>query len=289
MKDILNHLFEHKKLDREQAKNVLIDIANNKYNKSQVVSFLTVYLMRAITAEELMGFRDALLELCIPIDLSAYQTIDLCGTGGDGKSTFNISTLASFVVAGAGYKVAKHGNYGVSSGCGSSNVLEYLDVKFTNNPERLKEQIEKTNICFLHAPLFHPAMKSVAPIRKELQLKTFFNMLGPLVNPSKPQHQMVGVFNLELADLYKNVKREENDQFVIIHSLDGYDEISLTSKFVSITNDSEGVLAPEDIGFDGDFFLNSAIIPALSSRKMYFLSETMGVEKYLLFSSNLAG
>ena len=179
MKQVLTQLFEYKALSKEQAKQVLINIADLKYNQSQIAAFLSVYLMRSITVEELEGFRDALLELCLKIDLSSYEAIDLCGTGGDGKDTFNISTLSSFVVAGAGIKVAKHGNYGVSSSCGSSNVMEYLGYNFTNNLSLIEKQIDKAGICFLHAPLFHPAMKIVAPIRKELGVKTFFNMLGP--------------------------------------------------------------------------------------------------------------
>lgn len=249
MKSILNHLFNFKKLDAAEARQVLVNIAQNKYNNSQIAAFLSVFLMRAITVEELQGFRDALLALCIPIDFSDYETIDLCGTGGDGKNTFNVSTLASFVVAGAGYKVAKHGNYGVSSACGSSNMLEYLGYQFTNDEPTLKRQLEDSNICFLHAPLFHPAMKNVAPIRRELGIKTFFNMLGPLVNPSQPKHQIVGVFSLELARLYQYLHQKTSKQYTIVHSLDGYDEISLTGAFKKITNAGEAILHPENIGF----------------------------------------
>jgi len=199
MKQTLQYLFDHKTLTRDEAKRILSDIAAGKYNHSQIVSFLTVFRMRTITVEELSGFRDALLELCVPVDLSDFNTIDMCGTGGDGKDTFNISTLASFIVAGAGEKVAKHGNYGVSSSCGSSNVMEYLGYRFTNDVDTLRRQIDEAGICVLHAPLFHPAMKSVAPVRKDMGVKTFFNMLGPLVNPSFPQNQLVGVYDLELS------------------------------------------------------------------------------------------
>ncbi len=199
MKVILNKLFEHQKLSQNEAYEILTNIGNGSYNPSQIASFLTVFLMRPIAVEELKGFQNALLDLCLKIDFSDFNTIDVCGTGGDGKDTFNISTLSAFVIAGAGYKVAKHGNYGVSSVSGSSNVLEYLGYKFTNNESKLKHQLEQTNFCMMHAPLFHPAMKNVAPIRKELGVKTFFNMLGPIVNPSFPNYQMVGVFNLELA------------------------------------------------------------------------------------------
>ncbi|MDO9340796.1 MAG: anthranilate phosphoribosyltransferase [Bacteroidales bacterium] len=249
MKEILQRLTSHLTLEREEARNILKKIANGEYNNSQVSSFLTVFMMRMITVHELAGFRDALLDLCLATDLSEFDTIDLCGTGGDGKNTFNISTLSSFVVAGAGGKVAKHGNYGVSSACGSSNVMEYLGYKFTNNRDTLRNQLEKANICFLHAPLFHPAMKAVAPIRKELSVKTFFNMLGPMVNPSFPRNQLVGVWNLETARLYNYIYQQTDKNFTIIYSLDGYDEISLTSEFKMISNQEEELLSPEKISF----------------------------------------
>lgn len=248
MKNILNRLINHEVLSKLEAKEVLVNISNGSYNTSQIASFLTVYMMRNITIEELAGFREALLELCIPVDLSNYNTIDLCGTGGDGKNTFNISTLASFVAAGAGIKVAKHGNYGVSSISGSSNVMEILGVKFSNDNAYLEKCIDQAGICILHAPLFHPAMKNVGLIRKELAVKTFFNMLGPMVNPSFPQNQLVGVFNLELARMYSYLYQNTATNFTILHSLDGYDEISLTGNTKTITNAMEGMLKPEDFG-----------------------------------------
>ncbi len=248
MKQTLQQLFNHKTLSREEAKQVLSDIAAGKFNHSQIASFLTVFRMRTITVEELSGFRDALLELCVHIDLSDFNTIDMCGTGGDGKDTFNISTLASFVVAGAGEKVAKHGNYGVSSSCGSSNVMEYLGYRFTNDADILKKQLEEAGICVLHAPLFHPAMKSVAPVRKDMGVKTFFNMLGPLVNPSFPQNQLVGVYDLELARLYNYMLQTSDKNYSIIHALDGYDEVSLTGDFKVISNYGEDVMSPGDLG-----------------------------------------
>ncbi|MGY4536348.1 anthranilate phosphoribosyltransferase [Mucilaginibacter sp. UYNi724] len=250
MKQILNHLFEHKTFTREQSKDILKDIALGKFNNSQMAAFMTAYCMRSITVNELEGFRDAMLELCLPIDLEQGELIDLCGTGGDGKDTFNISTLASFVVAGAGYKVAKHGNYGVSSGCGSSNVMEHLGYVFTNNTDALKRSVDKANICFLHAPLFHPAMKTVAPIRRELGVKTFFNMLGPLVNPAKPQNQMVGVFNLELARIYAYLYQKSNVKYTILNALDGYDEISLTCDFKTFSSEGEKINSIESLGFE---------------------------------------
>jgi anthranilate phosphoribosyltransferase len=250
MKDILNHLLEHKTLSKETAKEVLTDITQGKMNTSQIAAFLTVYMMRSITVEELEGFRDAMLDQCLAVDLSEYNPIDLCGTGGDGKDTFNISTLASFVVAGAGVKVAKHGNYGVSSACGSSNIMEHFGYKFSNDKSMLKKQIEEAGICVMHAPLFHPAMKNVAPVRKELGVKTFFNMLGPMVNPAFPKNQLVGVFSLELARLYGYLYQQSDKHFVILHSLDGYDEISLTGAFKMISNNREEIVEPSDIGFD---------------------------------------
>ncbi|WP_310379874.1 anthranilate phosphoribosyltransferase [Flavobacterium sp.] len=248
MKNILNRLINHEILSAAEAKNVLVNISSGSYNPSQIASFLTVYMMRSISIEELSGFREALLELCIRVDLSAYNTIDLCGTGGDGKDTFNISTLASFVAAGAGIKVAKHGNYGVSSISGSSNVMEKLGVKFSNNNDFLEKCIDKAGICVLHAPLFHPAMKNVGPIRKELAVKTFFNMLGPMVNPSFPKNQLVGVFNLELARMYAYLYQNTDINFTILHSLDGYDEISLTGATKTISNKIDGMLNPSDFG-----------------------------------------
>ncbi len=247
MKEILNQLFEHQALDYQQAKSILTGIGNGDYNASQVTAFLSAYQMRSITVQELLGFRDALLELSFSVNLDEFEAVDLCGTGGDRKNTFNISTLASFVVAGAGINVAKHGNYGVSSGCGSSNVMEYLGYKFTNDQDRLHKQMEEAGICFLHAPLFHPAMKYVAPIRRELGIKTFFNMLGPMVNPSKPGKQIVGVYSLELARLYNYLFQQTNHSYFIIHSLDGYDEISLTGDFKLISSEKEQVISPESI------------------------------------------
>jgi anthranilate phosphoribosyltransferase len=250
MKQILNHLFENKTFTREQSKTILTIIAQGKYNNSQMAAFMTAYCMRSITVNELEGFRDAMLDLCLPIDLETDQLIDLCGTGGDGKDTFNISTLASFVVAGAGYKVAKHGNYGVSSGCGSSNVMEYLGYKFTNDADKLRNSIHNANICFLHAPLFHPAMKTVAPIRKELGVKTFFNMLGPLVNPAKPNNQLVGVYNLELARIYAYLYQKSSANYTIVNALDGYDEVSLTCDFKTFSADGEKINSIEELGFE---------------------------------------
>ncbi|WP_067149830.1 anthranilate phosphoribosyltransferase [Pseudotamlana agarivorans] len=248
MKDVLNRLINHETLSSEEAKQVLVNISKGMYNRSQIVCFLSVYMMRSITLNELNGFRDALLDLCIAVDLNEYNPIDLCGTGGDGKDTFNISTLASFITAGAGVHVTKHGNYGVSSSCGSSNVMEHLGIKFSNDIDFLKRSIDQAGICVLHAPLFHPAMKEVGPIRKELGVKTFFNMLGPMVNPAFPKNQMVGVFNLELQRLYGYLYQKTDKNYSIIHALDGYDEISLTGKAKIISNNAETLFTPETLG-----------------------------------------
>ena len=250
MKEILNQLINHESLTKEQARSILINIASGTYNSHQVAAFMTVYMMRSIDVQELEGFRDALLELCVAVPLEDYNLIDLCGTGGDGKDTFNISTLASFVTAGAGVQVSKHGNYGVSSKCGSSNVLESLGVAFSNDGDFLKKCVDEAGICVLHAPLFHPAMKNVAPIRKDLGVKTFFNMLGPMVNPAFPKNQMVGVFNLELARKYGYLYQNTDKSYAIVHALDGYDEISLTGGSKIITPQSESIIYPSTFGLD---------------------------------------
>lgn len=248
MKKILQYLFEHKTLSRQQSKEVLVNISKSVYNEHEVTSFMTVYLMRSITIEELQGFRDALLELCVRVDLDDYKTLDIVGTGGDGKNTFNISTLACFIVAGAGQKVAKHGNYGATSVSGASNVMEQLGYKFKNDTAQLKKEVAEANICFLHAPLFHPALKAVGVIRKNIGVRTFFNMLGPMVNPAFPEFQLVGVYNPEMARIYNYLLQQGGKAFTIIHSLDGYDEISLTNDTKVITNKGERIMTPQQLG-----------------------------------------
>jgi len=248
MKKILQYLFEHKALSREQAKDVLMNIGKGLYNEHEVTAFMTVYLMRSVTIEELQGFQDALLELCVKVDLNGFPVIDIVGTGGDGKNTFNISTLSCFIVAGTGQKVAKHGNYGASSISGASNVMEQLGYKFKNDPARLKKEVDEANICFLHAPMFHPALKTVGQIRKNLGIRTFFNMLGPMVNPAFPPFQLIGVYNLEMARIYNYLLQLSDKAFTIIHGLDGYDEISLTNDTKVITNNGESVMTPEQLG-----------------------------------------
>ena len=249
MKQILYKLFEHQYLGRDEARIILQNIAQGKYNDVQVASLITVFLMRNISVEELCGFRDALLEMRVPVDLSEFSPIDIVGTGGDGKNTFNISTAACFTVAGAGFPVVKHGNYGATSVSGASNVMEQHGVKFTNDVDKLRRSMERCNIAYLHAPLFNPALKAVAPVRKSLAVRTFFNMLGPLVNPVLPSYQLLGVYNLPLLRLYSYTYQASNIKFAVVHSLDGYDEISLTKEFKVATSESEKIYTPESLGF----------------------------------------
>lgn len=251
MNRILSNLFEHKSLSREEARDIMLNIADGKYNDNQLSAFMTVFLMRSITPEELTGFRDAILQRRVAIDLGDENSIDIVGTGGDGKNTFNISTASCFVVAGAGRKVVKHGNYGASSVSGASNVLEQHGVRFTADPDKLHKSLDECGMAFLHAPYFSPALKSVGPVRKSLKIRTFFNMLGPLVNPTLPKNQLLGVYNLKLMRLYRYIAQNEGINCTIVHSLDGYDEISLTSPFKVVTNESEMLMTAEHLGLHG--------------------------------------
>jgi anthranilate phosphoribosyltransferase len=248
MKNILYRLFEHQYLGRREAQQVLADIAGGKYNSEQVSALITVFLMRSISVDELAGFRDALLSMCLPADLSDYKAVDIVGTGGDGKNTFNISTASCFVLAGAGYNVVKHGNYGATSVSGASNVMEQHGVRFTTDEGRLRKSLDLCRIAYLHAPFFNPAMKAVAPIRKNLGVRTFFNLLGPLANPSRPAYQLLGVYNLPLFRLYSYTYQASGTRFGVVHSIDGYDEISLTSEFKVAMPEKEKVYTPEMIG-----------------------------------------
>jgi len=248
MKNLLYRLFEHNYLDRDEARQVLINMARGEYNENQIAAFITVFLMRSITTGELSGFRDALLEMRVPVDLSQYNAIDIVGTGGDNKNTFNISTAACFVVAGAGYNVVKHGNYGASSVSGASNVIEAHGVKFSADQNLFRRSLDECNMAFLHAQYFNPALKIVAPIRSMLGVRTFFNMLGPLVNPTMPRRQMLGVYNLKLARLYNYLYQQADTDFCVVNSLDGYDEISLTSEFKIFDNRGEKIYSPEELG-----------------------------------------
>jgi anthranilate phosphoribosyltransferase len=245
---MLKRLLEHKTLSRAEARELLVGISRGAYNEPTITAVITVFLMRSITIGELQGFRDALLELAVRVELPADDLIDIVGTGGDGKNTFNISTLSCFIVAGAGQKVAKHGNYGATSVSGASNVMEQLGYRFDSDASKLSREVEQANICFLHAPLFHPALKIVGGIRKSLGLRTFFNMLGPMVNPASPKFQLVGVYSLEMARIYSYLLQQSGASFTIIHSLDGYDELSLTSDAKVITGKGEKIMTPEQLG-----------------------------------------
>lgn len=247
MKQILNYLFEHQTLSKDAAKQILLDVGKGSYNEHQLTAFMSVFLMRTITLEELIGFREALLDMCLHIDFEDRRVMDIVGTGGDGKNTFNISTLACFVVAGTGQPVAKHGSYGASSVSGASNLMETLGYKFKSDVNLLMRELDETNMCFLHAPVFHPALKTVAPIRKNLGVRTFFNLLGPMVNPSNPEYQMVGVYNLEISRFYNYLLQLEQRKYAIVYSMDGYDEVSLTSEVKLITRDGESMLSPMDL------------------------------------------
>lgn len=248
MKEILSHLFAKNLLTQSEAREVLTRMGQGKYSDPEIAAFLTVFLMRDITPDELGGFREALLDLCVPIDLKDYDTIDVCGTGGDEKNTFNISTLTAFILAGAGIKVVKHGNYAVSSSCGSSNILEHFGYRFSNEADKLRKEIEEANICYLHAPLFHPAMKYVGPVRKSLKLKTFFNLLGPMVNPTRPKNQIVGVYSDSVVDVYHQVFARAGINHYILHSLDGYDEISLTDDFRVVSDREDKMYSSASLG-----------------------------------------
>src|SRR5690554_3014599 len=250
MKEILYQLFDYQYLTREQAREVLFSIVKGDVPETQIASLITSFLMRSISVDEILGFRDALLEMRVQADLSDYDPLDIVGTGGDGKNTFNISTTASFVVAGAGYPVVKHGNYGATSVSGSSNAMEMQGVKFTTDRDLLRKSLDKANIAYLHAPFFSPALKAVASTRKSLGVRTFFNVLGPLVNPVEPEYQLLGVYNLSLSRLYRYIYQANNKKFSIVHSMDGYDEISLTGDFKVISNYGEHLYNPEELGFD---------------------------------------
>ena len=252
MKPYLNQLIDNQNLTTQQAQEALLKIGQGEVNNSQIAAFLMGIQQKGITVDELEGFREAMLSLAVQIDLSDFDAMDIVGTGGDGKDTFNISTTSAFVIAGAGQHIAKHGNHGVSSSVGSSTVLEHLGVKFTNDESYLKQKLETAGICYMHAPLFHPAMKYVAPIRKELGVKTFFNILGPLLNPAKVQKQFSGVYSLRVFDLYAQLFGRTAAKFAIIYDLAGYDEVSLTNDFQisSHTNKDKSIISPKSLGFD---------------------------------------
>jgi len=248
MKKILRILFDHKTLSREEACEVMANLGKGLYNETEITALVTVFLMRTITIDELRGFRDGLLKLALPVDLHEFQPIDIVGTGGDGKNSFNISTIACFIAAGAGVTIAKHGNYGATSISGASNVLEVLGYRFSSDEGKLKRELEEARICFLHAPVFHPALKQVATLRKNIGFRTFFNMLGPLVNPVNPRYQLIGVYNLELLRIYNYLLQQEGRNFTLVHSLDGYDEISLTAETRIVRPGGEQIASPVELG-----------------------------------------
>jgi len=250
MKDTLQYLFEGNTLTRKEAKSSLLEVGKGLHSEAEFASFLTVFKMRPIHSVELAGFRDAMFELSTQVDLSEFEAMDVVGTGGDGKNTFNISTISCFVLAGAGVNVTKHGNYAASSTSGSSNVLEYLGYEFSNDIDKLKGDLEKGGFCFLHAPLFHPAFKHIAPVRRALKIPTFFNILGPMINPSAPKYQLLGVNNTENFEHYRNVFETLDINFAIVNSLDGYDEISLTADARVAERGKEQIMAPGDFGFE---------------------------------------
>ncbi|WP_041178705.1 anthranilate phosphoribosyltransferase [Blattabacterium cuenoti] len=247
MNKILESLFLEKTLTKQEAKNLLIELSNGKINQTQAVAIATIYNMRSPTLEEILGFKQAMMELSIKINLTEFNAIDIVGTGGDGKNTFNISTLACFIVAGTGEKVIKHGSFNSTSITGSSNILKGLGYHFTNKEENLKNQLDKVGICYLHAPIFHPVLNIISGIRKELGVKTIFNTLGPLLNPGKPKNQLLGVNNLELARIYYYMYQNTKNNYAIIHSLDGYDEITLTSDIKCYSTKGERFYSIEEL------------------------------------------
>lgn len=248
MKHILIKLLDYQHLTRTESRELLAAIVSGLVPETQLSAIITIFLMRSISVDEVLGFREALMEMRTHIDLSDYRAVDIVGTGGDGKNTFNISTTASFVVAGAGYPVVKHGNYGATSVSGSSNAMEQQGVKFTTDAAILRKSLDEASIAYLHAPLFSPALKAVASTRKSLGVRTFFNVLGPLVNPVEPEYQLLGVYNLSLSRLYSYIYQANNKKFSIVHSMDGYDEISLTGDFKIISNYGEQLYHPEELG-----------------------------------------
>ena len=245
---LLRSLLEHQRLGKDEAQKLLLDMVNGVYTDVEMAALLTAFCMRPLALSELEGFAEALMSCCVRLDFSTFNTLDICGTGGDDKHTFNISTLTALVVAGTGQKVVKHGNYAVSSHCGSSDVLEHVGYVFTSKSSLLKKQLEEANICFLHAPLFHPCMKRVRTVRKALGLRTFFNILGPLVNPSRPNAHLLGACTLELARLYHFFLQPRATKYTIVHSVDGYDEISNTGHSYVLNSGGQRMISPQEMG-----------------------------------------
>ena len=249
MKEVLNKMLNHEELSRTETRDIIVGITKDEFPTEQITALLTGLQMRGVTVDELLGFRDGILATVVKAILDCDKYIDVVGTGGDRKNTFNISTTSCFVIAGAGYKVAKHGNYAATSVSGASNVIHHHGVKFTADIDKLNRSINEAGIVYLHAQLFASAMKFVGPIRKALQFPTVFNLLGPLVNPSQPKAQLLGVANLDQMRLYRQVYQKLGIDYGIVNSIDGYDEISLTGDFKVATNNYERVFSPADLGF----------------------------------------
>ena len=248
MKEYLMKLAEGQTLTRQEAHDILTGITCQEYNDCQIASLLMAMQTRGVTVDELLGFRDGLLETGKRVNLDEYDTLDIVGTGGDGKNTFNISTCSAFVIAACGYKVTKHGNGSATSVSGASNVLQAHGVKFTDDEDKLRRSLDETNICYLHAPLFAYGMKFVGPARKAMGIPTCFNLLGPLVNPCRPKNSLHGTANHDQQRLYVNAHQKIGDRFGVVTSYDGYDEVSLTSAFKLVTDRYEKVMTAKDLG-----------------------------------------
>jgi anthranilate phosphoribosyltransferase len=268
----LRTLFTGERLNHESAREVFLEVLSGKLPAAQIAAFLTVFQTRPVSLDELEGFQKAMLERAITIDFGTVEILDLCGTGGDHKNTFNVSTLAAFVVAACGVPVAKHGNYGSSSHCGSSNVLEALGFTFSPSLDLLRDDLEKHNLCFIHAPLFHPALKVLAPVRKELGFRTIFNLLGPLANPARPRRQLIGVTDQKTANIYSGILRRQGLHFSVVFSADGYDEISLTGAWKVASTSADTAYQPEDLGFPRVEPALLAIGPHISDATKAFLN-----------------
>lgn len=273
MSSLVEDILEGRRLSVEEGRSLMEEMLHDQFPLPRVAALVTCIRVRGVTVDLLDGFSQALLDAATPVDLRTDNLVDVCGTGGDGKDSFNISTTVAFILAGAGYKVAKHGNVAVSSSCGSSNVLEALGVPLTADTSRLQRSLEQSGVCFLHAPLFHPALRRFGPMRKELGFKTVFNALGPLVNPVRPSYQFAGVYNLELQRLYSTLLQRRGGRFAVVHSLDGYDEVSLTGVARVTTRQGTYELRPRDLGVStlspesirgpGDAVAGAALITAI--------------------------
>ncbi|PWL30589.1 MAG: anthranilate phosphoribosyltransferase [Fluviicola sp. XM-24bin1] len=248
MKRFLETIMDKEYFSKATAAEFIHAIGEDAVSDAEIAAILSGIQFRGVSLEELDGFREALLERATKPEIDSENCIDVCGTGGDGKDTFNISTTSALVLAAMGYKVIKHGNYGVSSSCGSSNVLESLGFRFTTDNKEFEADLRQNNICFLHAPLFHPTLKKVAPVRKQLGVRTIFNSLGPLVNPVQPSFQLTGTYSLELAKMYQHVLRQNRKAFSVVYAMDGYDEITLTDATRLLANNNDSIVSAASFG-----------------------------------------